>query len=125
MMELWGQAVRAIEAMVKPAHRDQWLRPIECVAIANGRIRLRAPNRYHKEWFEDHYLPSILQDLEARTQTSFSVDFEVLDEVSSSDVAVASPIDGHADVPTPMPRRLEPRYTFDKLVVGPTNQFAH
>src|SRR3954449_3060254 len=86
MMELWGQAVRAIEAMVKPAHRDQWLRPIECVAIADGTIRLRAPNRYHKEWFEDHYLPSILQDLEARTHTAFAVEFEVLDEADGARV---------------------------------------
>jgi chromosomal replication initiator protein len=129
MMELWGQAVRAIEAMVKPAHRDQWLRPIECVAIAGGTIRLRAPNRYHKEWFEDHYLPSILQDLEARTQTAFAVEFEVLDEpgppqrapVLAEVVAEERPVVGV----TTRPPALEPRYTFDKFVVGPTNQFAH
>src|SRR3954454_4148731 len=95
MMELWGQAVRAIEAMVKPAHRDQWLRPIECVGIADGTIRLRAPNRYHKEWFEDHYLPSILQDLESRTHTAFAVQFEVVEEadgirVGAPAVAVAT-----------------------------------
>src|SRR3954452_21957894 len=89
MMELWGQAVRAIEAMVKPAHRDQWLRPIECVGITDGTIRLRAPNRYHKEWFEDHYLPSILQDLESRTHTAFAVQFEVVEE--SDAVRVTTP----------------------------------
>ncbi len=54
---------------MKPAHRDLWLRPIECVAIGDGRIRLRAPNRYHKEWFEDNFLPSILKDLESRAAT--------------------------------------------------------
>src|SRR4051812_2939951 len=129
MMELWGQAVRAIEAMVKPAHRDQWLRPIECVAIADGTIRLRAPNRYHKEWFEDHYLPSILQDLEARTHTAFAVEFEVLDEPGPPQRApVLAAVAAHerptVEVTT-RPPALEPRYTFDKFVVGPTNQFAH
>ncbi len=63
MLELWTEAVRSIEPKVKPAHRDRWLRPIECIAISSGRIRLRAPNRYHKEWFEDNFLPSILKDL--------------------------------------------------------------
>ena len=57
MLELWTEAVRSIEPMIKPAHRDLWLRPIECVGIGDGRIRLRAPNRYHKEWFEDNFLP--------------------------------------------------------------------
>jgi chromosomal replication initiator protein len=131
MMELWGQAVRAIEAMVKPAHRDQWLRPIECVAIDNGTIRLRAPNRYHKEWFEDNYLPSILQDLEARTRTAFAVEFEVVEEADAirpgAALAGAVPVVdvvGGTTLPTVL-RGIEPRYTFDKFVVGPTNQFAH
>src|SRR3954467_15114704 len=127
MIELWGQAVRSIEALVKPAHRDQWLRPIECVAIGEGRIRLRAPNRYHKEWFEDHYLPSILQDLTTRTQTTFKVEFEVQDEADTATLAVttSSEVAIPVAIETPSPRGLEPRYTFDKFVVGPTNQFAH
>src|SRR3954468_22204603 len=126
MIELWGQAVRSIEALVKPAHRDQWLRPIECVAIGEGRIRLRAPNRYHKEWFEDHYLPSILQDLTTRTQTTFQVEFEVQDESETASlVATSQELEVAVPLQTPSPRGLEPRYTFDKFVVGPTNQFAH
>jgi chromosomal replication initiator protein len=131
MMELlWGQAVRAIEAKVKPAHRDRWLRPIQCVAIANGTIRLRAPNRYHKEWFEDNYLPSILQDLKDRTQTAFEVEFEVCDEAGSAPGAAVAPggppPDGRELPPADtLPRELEPRYTFEQFVVGPTNQFAH
>ena len=68
MFEIWTDAVRSIEPLVKPAHRDRWLRPIECIAIDEGRIRLRAPNRYHKEWFEDNFLSSILGDIQARTQ---------------------------------------------------------
>ena len=125
MIDLWGEAVRSVEAKVKPAHRDQWLRPIECAAISDGRVHLRAPNRYHKEWFEDHYLPSILRDLEQRTGTSFAVEFEIVDEGAVT-AAVTAPLH---EVTTaeiaPPPRALEPRYTFDKFVVGPTNQFAH
>src|SRR5216683_708894 len=88
MFEMWTDAVRSIEPLIKPAHRDLWLRPIECVGIAEGRIRLRAPNRYHKEWFEDNFLPPILRDLETRAQRTFTVDFEVLEEQPGG---VASP----------------------------------
>jgi chromosomal replication initiator protein len=153
MIELWGEAVRSIEPKVKPAHRDLWLKPIECLGIVAGRIRLRAPNRYHKEWFEDNFLPSILEDLENRAQQHFDVDFE-LEEVTGEvalaagkqapwspgdpDVDLGEPGDtilddsllpqGHTRLGFPAaqpPRSLEPRYTFDKFVVGPTNQFAH
>jgi chromosomal replication initiator protein len=137
MLDLWTEAVRSIEPLVKPAHRDLWLRPIECVAIDDGHIRLRAPNRYHKEWFEDNFLPSILKDIESRAQRAFKVDFEVLDEpeqVKAAPREQSAPSriagvgsDRHhspAQVPARPPQLLE-RYTFDKFVVGPTNQFAH
>jgi chromosomal replication initiator protein len=133
MNELWTEAVRSIEPMVKPAHRDLWLRPIECVGISDGRIRLRAPNRYHKEWFEDNFLPPILRDLETRAQRTFIVDFEVAEDQPGNAAAkeLALPpvhaLRGRgpvAPVPAPPPN-LVTRYTFDKFVVGPTNQFAH
>ena len=94
MTEIWGEAVRSIEGRVKPANRDQWLRLIECLGISEGRIRLRAPNRFHKEWFEDNFLPSILENLQERAQRTFAVEFEVAEEVPmvarSQDVASES-----------------------------------
>jgi chromosomal replication initiator protein len=131
MLDLWTEAVRSIEPLIKPAHRDLWLRPIECVAIDDGRIRLRAPNRYHKEWFEDNFLPSILKDLEARAQRAFKVDFEVVEEAVDPPRAPAGGERKPAPSPsasTSLPARppeLVERYTFDTFVVGPTNQFAH
>jgi chromosomal replication initiator protein len=126
MIELWGEAVRSIEPLVKPAHRDQWLRPIECLAISDGRIRLRAPNRYHKEWFEDNFLPSILQDLESRAQRSFVVDFEIAERSEGLlEPLLEPPTPSPLKVELPRPRALDPRYSFEKFVVGPTNQFAH
>src|SRR6188768_3753580 len=131
MFDLWTEAVRSIEPMVKPAHRDLWLRPIECMGIDEGRIRLRAPNRYHKEWFEDNFLPSILKDLEARAQRPFTVDFEVAEEDAVAAGHVPNGAErsslghvGHVTPVAPAPDLVQ-RYTFDKFVVGPTNQFAH
>ncbi len=126
MFELWTEAVRSIEPKITPAHRDLWLRPIECVGIGDGRIRLRAPNRYHKEWFEDNFLPSILKDLETRAHQSFTVDFEVSEEpvVATSHVAARELRVPPVVAPAPGPD-LVSRYTFEKFVVGPTNQFAH
>jgi chromosomal replication initiator protein len=129
MLELWTEAVRSIEPLIKPAHRDLWLRPIECVGIGEGRIRLRAPNRYHKEWFEDNFLPSILKDLETRAHQAFTVDFEVSEEAAVTPAHVPEREARLAPAPAPAPAVQTPdlvsRYTFEKFVVGPTNQFAH
>jgi chromosomal replication initiator protein len=133
MLELWGEAVRSVEERVKPTQRDQWLRPITFVGYEGSRIRLRAPNRYQKEWFEDHYLHAILSDLERRTKTTFSVDIEVVEETTTLEGSLES-VDGPGalvlgeaapGIATPSPKGLDRRYTFDKFVVGQTNQFAH
>jgi chromosomal replication initiator protein len=99
------------------------------VGFEGSRIHLRAPNRYQKEWFEDHYLHAILSDLETRTQTTFSVDFEVVEEKTTAEEPEAS-LEVREPGPTVVepvasPRGLDSRYSFDKFVVGQTNQFAH
>src|SRR5450755_5111904 len=130
MFEIWNEAVRSIEPLVKPAQRDLWLRPIECLGIDDGRIRLRAPNRYHKEWFEDNFLASILGDIQSRTQRSFTVEFEIAEDAGATRPREsAGPTARRAPSP-PAPVSVRPpdlvdRYTFDTFVVGPTNQFAH
>ncbi len=127
MLTLWGEAVRSVEERIKPTQRDQWLRPITCVGFEGSRIRLRAPNRYQKEWFEDHYLPSILSDLTTRTQTSYSVEFEVGEEEADK-VPSREPVQAISAPPppsAPKPKGLDSRYEFDNFVVGNTNQFAH
>ena len=127
MTEIWGEAVRSIEGRVKPQNRDQWLRSIECLGISEGRIHLRAPNRFHKEWFEDNFLPSILENLRARAQRTFAVEFQVAEEapmpVPSQDVA--SEFAGEVPPGPPTPGGLDGRYTFDRFVVGARNQFGH
>lgn len=128
MQALWGEAVRSVEERVKPTQRDQWLRPITFVGFEGSRIRLRAPNRYQKEWFEDHYLPAILTDLALRTQTNYAVEFEVEEEMATSrEMPVEGTTERAIEVlsPTVPPKGLDRRYTFDKFVVGQTNQFAH
>jgi chromosomal replication initiator protein len=127
MIELWGEAVRSIEERVKPANRDQWLRPIKCLAISDGRIRLRAPNRYHKEWFEDNFLPSILENLRLRAQRSFDVEFEVPEESVMPPKPQDAEGESLAELPgwRPTPTGLDGRYTFETFVVGARNQFGH
>jgi chromosomal replication initiator protein len=127
MIELWGEAVRSIEERVKPANRDQWLRPIECLAISEGRIRLRAPNRYHKEWFEDNFLPSILENLQMRAHTSFAVEFEVPEESPMTAKPQEAVGESAREIAAwrPTPAGLDSRYTFEKFVVGARNQVGH
>ena len=115
MTEIWGEAVRSIEGRVKPANRDQWLRLIECLGISEGRIHLRAPNRFHKEWFQDNFLPAILANLQERERQTFAVEFEVAEEpsmpVPSQDVASESVVEREQE-------ELNPANTVSRIANG-------
>ncbi len=74
--DVWSRAVFALQQRIKPHNFDMWLRPISCESIEGGMLTLRAPNRYIKEWFEDNYLPTVLQELRNITETEFDISFE-------------------------------------------------
>lgn len=140
MTELWGQVVSSIEEKVAPAQRDSLLRPIELVSMEGETVRLRVPNRYQMEWFEDNYLGVVIEELKARTGVTYQVEFELTEQesvqlalpesasMSARSVATANGTlnRGAFRAPTVAPApSLQQRYTFEQFVVGPTNRFAH
>jgi len=140
MTELWGQVVSSIEEKVAPAQRDSLLRPIKLVSMEGETVRLRVPNRYQKEWFEDNYMGVVIEELKARTGLTYRVEFELNEQeftqlalpesssMSGGSIApgTATPNRGALRAPTVAPApSLQQRYTFEEFVVGPTNRFAH
>jgi len=123
--EPWKRALVALQQRIKPHNFDMWLRPIQCVTFEDGKVLLRAPNRYIKEWFEDNYLPVVLQEFKAQNRGDLQVTLELVEQTP-----VAAARASVLPVP-PTPDRsgwkyeLNARYTFDTFVVGPSNQLAH
>jgi chromosomal replication initiator protein len=140
MTELWGQVVSSIEEKVAPAQRDSLLRPIELISMEGETVRLRVPNRYQKEWFEDNYVGVVVDELKARTGLTYRVEFELTEQESAqlalpeSTLMSGGSVASGSSTPTRSPFRapvvapapsLQERYTFEQFVVGPTNRFAH
>jgi chromosomal replication initiator protein len=129
--EIWRQALDALQDRIKPHNFDMWLRPIQCKSIDGQSIVLNAPNRYIKEWFEDNYLPVVLQELRSQTKQEFSVHFEledppVLPPIPALEIGSEQPqIKAGEPTSNDWGYELNERYTFDTFVVGPSNQLAH
>lgn len=130
MPGIWEASLRAIEGKIKPHNYDMWIKPIECTGLDGAALHLRAPNRFIKEWFEDNYLPSILEVAEMLAGQQLQVLFDVSEEPPADLSARAADPDAEADaVPRPVTDgasgKHEGRYTFDTFVVGPSNQLAY
>ncbi len=148
---LWGNALERMRSQITPQNFDMWLSPIECLETSTSKLVLRAPNSYVRLWFESNFLPLVLKEIQTISGTSFDVEFaadlpiveHVRAESSNSTIAIPATTNGrdnpkHVDRTAELPQRpstispsgeqreftLNPRYTFDAFVAGPSNQLA-
>ena len=145
---IWDEAVGRLRSRVTPQNYDMWLRPIELKSWDGAILRLRAPNSYVRLWFESNFLPSLVQELRDLGHDAVRVEFEpdceerpiVVHPVArpiGSGPTVATVIehnpratstsamtDDEPGTPAPDAATLNPRYSFDTFVAGPSNQLA-
>ncbi len=125
--ELWEEALAVIRSRISRQSFEAWFRPLTLGSIEGNRVQVRLPNRFFKEWFEEHYLGLLRTALEDLMFTKAELCLALPDKDNGA--AAAAP-DEPAERRSPRrPRegqaQLNPKYTFDTFVVGSSNQFAH
>jgi len=126
-IELWDEALSVIRSRISRQSFEAWFRPLTLGTVENHRINVMLPNRFFKEWFEEHYLGLLRSALEDLMFTKVQVNLLLPEkEIVSPGPAREEPTERRA------PRRardgsaqLNPKYTFDTFVVGSSNQFAN
>ena len=135
---LWDEAVGRLRSRVSPQNFDMWLRPIELLSFDGATLRLRAPNSYVRLWFESNFLTTLLKeihDLGHDVRVEFDADApderrapEVVEAPAPPapppPVAPVTVVVDHEAIAAPEAASLNPRYTFDTFVAGPSNQLA-
>ncbi len=127
LREVWDEALAVIRSRISRQSFEAWFRPLTPGAIEQNRIQVLLPNRFFKEWFEEHYLGLLRSALEDLTFTKVTIELLLPDkDAPATRPTSEEPGERRA------PRRsrdngaqLNPRYTFDSFVVGTSNQFAH
>jgi chromosomal replication initiator protein len=121
---LWASAQEKIKERIGSGSYDTWLKPVKAAALGDTSITLKVPNPFFIQWLEQHYLPFIKEALKETAQKELSVIF-----LSSNDPT--RPAHPEKQLPPPLPvaidndSQLRERYTFDKFVIGKSNEFAH
>lgn len=124
--ELWRGALDRLRTEVGDANMDLWFNPksVEPVALEDGLLCLRVPNKFFVEWIKDHYQRKIEACLATMVGSVVSLEYRVAKNVDQfspapDPIAVAPPQTEFAF------NELNPRYTYDTFVVGPSNRLAH
>ena len=128
---IWDQILTRVESKVNRHSFYTWFKPTSFIADSGSTITVRVPNGLFKDWLTKHYSVVLAEALTEVRRAESAVVFlaegtdpppveEVLGDAAPSDTAV----DGNGAPPTTL-GGLNPRYTFESFIVGPSNQFAH
>ena len=129
-MNVWDQILSRVETKVNRHSFYTWFKPTSFIGEDGSAITVRVPNGLFKDWLTKHYSGVISEALGEVHKGGLSVNF--IAEPAADPAGISLSADeavtlDRAAVPvtTPGPAGLNPRYTFDTFIVGPSNQFAH
>jgi chromosomal replication initiator protein len=128
---IWDLILARIETKVNRHSFQTWFKPTSFDADSGQVITVRVPNPLFKDWLMKHYSVVLTEALAEVRRADAKVRYlpDSAAEATDGDLAevAATPTNtGEAlAVTATTPGGLNPRYTFDSFVVGPSNQFAH
>src|SRR5215475_2618741 len=128
-MNLWDEILTRVETKVNRHSFYTWFKPTTFVAADSLSVTVRVPNPLFKDWLMKHYAGVIGEAMSELRHPQLVVNFvaepqnELAPVALSVDEAVA--FETEASPVHPGAAGLNPRYTFDTFIVGPSNQFAH
>ncbi|MBI4683357.1 MAG: chromosomal replication initiator protein DnaA [Nitrospirae bacterium] len=124
--EAWTKTIEAIGTKVGVQTFDLWFRPLKLVQFQDQSVVLEVPNKFFKEWIEDHYPGIISETIKEFIKKEVSVNYRVFEKKEAP--AIKKIETRQENRRTKLASRgifLNPKFIFDTFVVGASNQFAH
>jgi chromosomal replication initiator protein len=126
--DFWSRVDDHLRSRLNPDLYGRWFKALRPLAMDGDKIRVAAPDKFHRDFVEDNYrawFEEFLPALAGRTlRISFAVDDAPRTTPPSATPTPASPRPRETADADPRDFRPSPRYLFDTFVVGGSNQFA-
>ncbi len=131
-VDLWTRAIERLKGRLSRHTFQTYFEPIRPVSLESDELTLAHSSKFMIDWVRDNLLDVLLQDLEAQHGVRCAVKFVVRERpFSDPEDSVSTPAQQTTALvtssdPPPSARQLSinPKYSFDSFVVGPSNQFA-
>jgi chromosomal replication initiator protein len=129
-MNLWDQILSRVETKVNRHSFYTWFKPTSFIAEDATAITVRVPNGLFKDWLTKHYSGVISEAMGECRKDGLTVNFVAEPQADAAAISLSpdesETMAGATPQSAPEPAAgLNPRYTFDTFIVGPSNQFAH
>ena len=129
--QLWSQVLERLEHQLSRPTFETWIKTATAQELKNNCLVVRTPNPFFLNHLQKHYLKTIAdvvneilgQPIEIQLIAAQGENLAVVGDAGSSSLPVANVIETLSDRLGTI--KLNPKYTFSRFVVGPTNRMAH
>jgi chromosomal replication initiator protein len=128
---IWEKSIQIIKENLSQQNFDTWIRPIQILSMDGNHIHLSVPNKFFKDWLLENYHAILRDTLSSLTGSQINVDFIVSQDPVKPQTTISTrelhetPRMKNKPVRSKTETSLISHYSFDRFVVGPSNQFAH
>jgi chromosomal replication initiator protein len=131
MKAIWEEVKTQIQSGFPPNTYLLWIKPMTFLGVEDQKIVLGCPNKFSRNWVEENYLEIIRDSFHKMTKTPVDLVLKVGPKTALP--AADKNLTGHRQLALPnMPankgnglRRLNSDFTFNRFVVGSSNEFAY
>ncbi len=130
MSQVWQQCLGEIESQMTKASFSTWFKHVMFNKEEDGIVYIAVPNEFVREWMMTKYHKIILKTIVEHIDHIRGVEFIIGQVSAPAPVENISSTPNESELPlnTAYINRddnLNPRYTFDRFIVGPFNELAH
>ena len=123
--QVWQAALGELQLQMTRAAYDTWLRGAHFIGHEDGTYVIGVPKAYHKDWLDSRMLTTVNRTLTGIVGATVEARFVVWGE-DRAEAQGAAPAVSEAEIGSrSAPGGLNPKYAFDRFVVGPSNRLAH
>lgn len=118
--ELWNSFLEIIKPRIQDISYDTWFRDTKLIDIKDGKLIIKVPMTFHKQFLITNYSEFIEEIINSITGTNYDLEFVVEEDLAALE-------DSNTNVKTNYKKinsNLNPKYTFENFIIGDSNRFA-
>lgn len=125
---LWNQILETLRPQMTEETFELWFKSIKVNTFENSTLTLQVPNKFYSDWLRERYQGKIKNLVNELTGKDISIQYTVsqeLEHIIKNGTASIQPLpNAKSESVFKEAEQLNPKYTFETFVVGPSNRFA-
>ncbi len=128
LLLLWEKIQPQLREQLGTTTYDTWFSSIQIQSPDSEKLIIHTPDEFFQNWFIEHYLPVIQHYISLHIPHPVHYEVAVNPLLTPNKTEIPPIVNKEILLPKkedPAPIHLNPRFSFDNFVVGPSNRFAY